>query len=81
MQRLNDNITKFWLLDRGALFPFLWQENKFIIWVEMLYPYINIENCTPMYISNLFSCQKNVKKAKGLPASIIFSYISCNQQN
>ena len=32
----------------------------------MLYPYINVTNCTPMYISNLFSCQKNVKKAKEL---------------
>ena len=48
------------------IFLAIWQENEFNICVGKLFIYIPVTNHTPTFILNLFSCQKNANKAKGL---------------
>ena len=48
------------------IFVATWQENEFNICVGKLFIYIPIINHTPTFTLNLFSCQKNVNKARGI---------------
>ena len=48
------------------IFEAIWQENEFNICVGKLFIYIPVINHTPTFTLNLFSCQKNVNKAKGI---------------
>ena len=48
------------------IFVATWQENEFNICVGKLFIYIPVINHTPTFTLNLFSCQKNVNKAKGI---------------
>ena len=48
------------------IFVAIWQENEFNICVGRLFIYMLVINHTPTFSLNLFSCQKNVNKARGL---------------
>ena len=48
------------------IFVAIWQGNEFNICVAKLFIYIPVINHTPTFTLNLFSCKKNVNKARGI---------------